>query len=129
MPGVGKRISNCVEVVDFAVEHDPEPSVRGTHRLLPAGDVDNGETTVPHDGMLETLLPVLVRPSVADGGVHPFEQGFIGQAISRLGVCDNKAAHQPILNGNRGSIVTMRRSVMDRFAASSACADTRKLSV
>ncbi len=32
-----------------------------------------------------------------------------------------------IQNGNRGSIVTMRRSVMDRFAASSACADTSKL--
>jgi hypothetical protein len=37
--------------------------------------------------------------------------------------------HQPIVNGNRGSIVTMRRSAIDRRAASSACADTRKLSV
>ena len=36
---------------------------------------------------------------------------------------------QSIPNGNRGSIFTMPRSVMDRCAASSACADTRKLSV
>ena len=36
---------------------------------------------------------------------------------------------QSIPNGNRGSIFTMARSVMDRCAASSACADTRKLSV
>src|SRR5437870_1505057 len=38
-------------------------------------------------------------------------------------------ADYPILNGNRGSIVMMRRSDMDCCAASSACADTRKLSV
>jgi hypothetical protein len=84
---------------------------------------------VAHDGTLEAFLPMLVRPPVADGSVHPTQQGLIRQTIASPGVSENETAHQPIPNGNRGSIVTIRRSAMDRCAASSACADTRKLSV
>src|SRR6266705_388180 len=129
MSSASELVPDCVEVVDFAVEHDPDFPVGRAHRLLPAAEVDNGEPAVAHDGTVEALLPMLVRPTVADGSIHPVQQGLIRQTIAGPGVSEDETAHQPIPNGNRGSIVTMRRSAMDRCAASSACADTRKLSV
>src|SRR5437660_1604583 len=129
MSSGSELVPDCVEVVDFAVEHDPDFPVGRAHRLLPAAEVDNSEPAVAHDGAVEALLPVLVRPPVADGSIHPAQQRLIGQTIASPGISENETAHQPIPNGNRGSIVTMRRSAIDRCAASSACADTRKLSV
>src|SRR6266513_3754212 len=129
MSGGSELVPDRVEVVDFAVEHDPDFSVGRAHRLLPPAEIDNGEPTVAHDGTLAALLPMLVRPPVAHRSIHPAQQGLIRQTIASPGISENETAHQPIPNGKRGSIVTMRRSAIDRCAASSACADTKKLSV
>src|SRR6266581_9326754 len=94
MSSASELVPDCVEVVDFAVEHDPDFPVGRAHRLLPASEVDNGEPAVTHDGTLEALLPVLVRPPVADGSIHPVQQGLIGQTITHLGISKNETAHE-----------------------------------
>ncbi|SRR5260370_28612549 len=93
MPGGSELVADRVEVVDFTVEHDPDLPVRGAHRLLTAGDVDNGEAAVTHGGTVGALLSVLVRPAMANCSVHPAQQNLIGQTIAGLGVCENEAAH------------------------------------
>ncbi len=117
MSSGSELVPNRVEVVGFAVEHDADFPVGRAHRLLPAAKVDNGEPAVAHDGTLEALLPMLVRPPVAHGSIHPAQQGLIRQTIASPGISENEPAHaagQPIPNGNRGSIVTMRRSAIPR---------------
>src|SRR5258707_12297701 len=96
MSSSGEIVPNRLEVVDFAVEHDPDWSVRCAHRLLAAGEVDNGESTVPHDGTVAALLPVLVRPPVVDGSVHPIQQGLIRQTVPRLGISEDETTHDDL---------------------------------
>ncbi len=75
---------------------NPDMLVWGTHRLLPPGEVDNGEPTVPHDGTVQALLPMLVRPSVADGSVHPAQRGLIRQTIAGVKQRKRYARNNPV---------------------------------
>ena len=94
MPGGSELVSNRAEIVDLAVEHDQDLTVRRAHRLPPPGDVDNGEPTVSHDGAVAARLPMPVRASMAEGRVHSVKQRLIRQAIARLGVSENETAHE-----------------------------------
>src|SRR5689334_12654450 len=84
---------NRAEVVDFAVEHDPDLPVGRAQRLLPPCEVDDAEPAVAHNGTAEVLLPMLVRPPVTDGGIHSAEHGLIRQAIAGPGISENETTH------------------------------------
>src|SRR6266851_9869491 len=125
MSSSGEIVPNRMEVVDFAVEHDPDWSVRCAHRLLAAGEVDNGEPTVPHDGAVAALLAVLVRASVADRGVHPVQQRLIRQSIPRLGISENETAHDIDLSddglSNASGRISMRFQVRIGYSIRLVC--------
>ena len=57
-------------VVDLAVEDDPEGAVLVAERLLPGGEVDDGEPGVGQAGPLVAVEAELVGAAVAHGPEH-----------------------------------------------------------
>ena len=75
------------EVVDLAVEDDPDRAVFVGDRLVTPRAVDDGEAAHGEADAPVQMAPVLVRPPVADGLAHPPEQLGVHAAVA--------AAHDP----------------------------------
>src|SRR5690348_3077065 len=69
-------------VVDLAVENDRQRTVRRRHRLLSAGDVEDGEAaeTQVHAAIGFDQERLVIRPTVRDACGHAPQRCFIPDA-------------------------------------------------
>jgi hypothetical protein len=66
-------LSQLLKVVNLAVEHDDHAPVLVRERLMPRGNVDDGQASVTQrDSGLE-VFPTVVGPAMHDGATHPQE--------------------------------------------------------
>src|SRR5690242_7821423 len=81
------------EVVDLAVQHQPDRAVLVRERLMAALDVDDREAPEPESDRragrsgLRKVVAVVVRSAMPERGRHPFEHG----AVYRPGRVDDSA--------------------------------------
>jgi hypothetical protein len=68
-------------VVDFAVEDDPDAIVFVRHRLAPAAQIHNGQTTVSQPDAVAQIQSRVIRPSMRQGVAHCDEARFTHAAI------------------------------------------------
>src|SRR5262249_18001985 len=59
------------EVVDLAVEDDPDGAFRVGHRLMPAGQVDDRQTAEAEPERPIEVIPVVIGAAMHDAGRHP----------------------------------------------------------
>src|SRR5499426_2304088 len=73
------------EVVNFAVENDPNRSISIGHRLMPARKVDNRETPKSQTNRTGHILSFVVGPSMRNSIRHLFDciriYGTVGYKI------------------------------------------------
>ena len=71
----GQEPTEVVMVVDLAVEHNPDLSVFIGHRLLAAGAVDDGKTTMAKLDPGGVERAAAVRPAMVEGVGHGLDRG------------------------------------------------------
>ena len=71
------------EVVDLAIEDDPDRAVFVRHGLVPAAQVDDRQPAMPErDGAVD-VQTCIVRPPVSQDVAHPFQHGSVGRFVPR----------------------------------------------
>ena len=59
------------KVVDRPVEHEGEPAVRRTHRLVAVGRIENRQPTHPQRRPAAVLAARIIRSAMEHGIAHP----------------------------------------------------------
>ena len=96
-----------LEVVDLAVEDDPDGAVLVVDRLVAAGEVDDREPAHPERGAVPREPALPVGPAMHDRGQHPLDAG-VARGRRRLAPDAADAAHQEAVPASRGVAVTVR---------------------
>src|SRR6185295_8485227 len=99
-------------VVDLAVEHDRDLSSLVEYRLLPAGQVDDGEPPHREADAALVQMAIAIGAATTNRGVHALEQA----PGKRLPDGDESAdaAHQPSVLDEKTLIWSYSRSLGDR---------------
>jgi hypothetical protein len=69
-----------MEVIDLAVEDDPDCPVLVADWLPTARKIDNGESTMPERHGAVCVEPLVVRTSMTDGARHAPDDRWIDEA-------------------------------------------------
>ncbi len=105
---------NVAVVVDFAVEDDPHLAVGTRHRLLTAGQIDDGEPAMGHHRPMGRFRALLVGTAVGKHAVHRPERVLAGEAALALGVDEYETAHGKPLIGSSEPLVQFDECADDR---------------
>ncbi len=85
-----------LEVVDLAVEDNPDRLLGIGHRLMPSAEVDDGQAAEAESERTGEEIPLVVRAAMGDGSRHPDHglpvDGFVGSEIKLAG----NAAHDSL---------------------------------
>src|SRR4029077_6069742 len=97
-------------VVDFAVQHDPEPAILVRNGLMAAGQVDDAESPEPEANAFATIDALVVRAAMDDGFVHAMDD-FLRERLAAL-IFENAAnsahARCPSLRPRPGGVKQVR---------------------
>ena len=63
-------LAELAEVVDLAVEDDPDRLLGVGHRLMAAGQIDNRQSAKAEAERTRDVHALIVRPTVGDGPTH-----------------------------------------------------------
>src|SRR5262249_32201466 len=101
------------EIVDFAVEHDPDRLVFVVDGLVSAGEVNDAEPAHAEPGSAAGVDALVVRPAVDDGAAHaPHGVGADGLAFPSDQ--PGYSAHRATSVGRSGSASCARRGLTPR---------------
>jgi hypothetical protein len=70
VPALFKSGTQIAVVVNFAVENDPDAIVFVRHRLAPAAQIHNGQTTVSQPDAVAQVQSRVIRPSMRQSVAH-----------------------------------------------------------
>src|SRR5262245_62069272 len=97
VPALFQSGTQIAVVVDFAVENDPDAVVFIRHRLAPAAQIHNGQTTVSQPDAVAQVHSRVIGPSMCQSVTHRDEARFADATIQlfRNGDAAN-AAHDSV---------------------------------
>jgi hypothetical protein len=76
-----QKCSQLLEIVDFAVEYDPEGTILVRQRLMPSVQVYDGEPPMTQTHLTSNIDPFVVGAAMTNRIQHPTNQSWIHNIV------------------------------------------------
>src|SRR5215813_9509106 len=89
-------VSQLTEVVDLAVENDPDHLLGIRHRLMAAGEIDDREAPEPEAERAGEEVPFVIGPAVRDRPCHGLDVHTSDRSAAREVELSADPAHDSV---------------------------------
>src|SRR5437870_2360988 len=89
MPAFDKSMTEVAIIVNLPIVHDPGPGRLLGHRLVPCLEIDDAESIVREDTLVESLDRVRIRAAVPEGFIHSADEGDVDALVRIVNAADS----------------------------------------